>query len=149
MNELTLASIKELIPHREPFLFVDEVVEIEPGVRLVAKRFFPETESFFRGHFPDYPIVPGVVLVEAMAQASGILAFMSLDVKKRAGVIPLFTGIEKARFRAPVRPNDTISIEVVLKYFKPSRMILKTSATVFIKENIASQADLLAMVKKA
>lgn len=108
---LNREEIKDIIPHREPFLLVDEITELEPGVRAVGKYTLTGEESFLKGHFPGKPIMPGVLIVEAMAQTGGIVVLTLPEFK---GKIPLFGGIKKARFKKPVLPGDTLDIEVTI-----------------------------------
>lgn len=102
-------QIKELIPHRDPFLLIDEIEELEPGKRVVAYKNMTPDEFWFKGHFPDYPVVPGVLMVEMMAQA-GCAAMMALPENK--GKIGFFGGIKEAKFRRQVVPGDRLKIEV-------------------------------------
>jgi 3-hydroxyacyl-[acyl-carrier-protein] dehydratase len=99
--------IESIIPHREPFLFVDEVLELEPGARIVARTTFDEDAWFLEGHFPGRPIVPGVILVEAVAQASAIAVLTVLDNR---GKLLLFAGIDKVRFKRIVSPGDELTL---------------------------------------
>ena len=107
---LNIEKIFNLIPHRPPFLFVDSCEIIERGKRGSAKRHFKEDEYFFKGHFPNNPIVPGVIIVEALAQTAGIVVSESLDEYDEKSV--LFMSVNKAKFRKPVLPNDIINLEV-------------------------------------
>ena len=100
---LNQEQIKEIIPHRDPFLLVDEIEEMEPGVRAVGYKNVTGEEGFFRGHFPEYPVMPGVLIVEALAQV-GAVSVLSLPENK--GKLAFFGGIDKAKFRRQVRPGD-------------------------------------------
>lgn len=112
---MDIQKIQSLLPHRYPFLLVDRVVESEPGKRLVAIKNVTVNEPFFQGHFPKKPVMPGVLLIEAMAQATGLLAMESSDVPKEA--IYYLVGVDKARFKSPVVPGDQVRLEVeVLKH---------------------------------
>ena len=112
---MDIQKIQSLLPHRYPFLLVDRVVESEPGKRLVAIKNVTINEPFFPGHFPSKPVMPGVLLIEAMAQATGLLAMESADVPKEA--IYYLVGVDKARFKKPVVPGDQLVFEVeVLKH---------------------------------
>ncbi len=104
--------IETILPHRDPFLFVDEVLELEPGVRAVGRKFVRDDEWFLEGHFPGRPIVPGVIMVEALAQACGIAV---LVVPENRGKLALFAGIDKVRFKRIVSPGDelTLSCEII------------------------------------
>ncbi|MFQ6671834.1 MAG: 3-hydroxyacyl-ACP dehydratase FabZ [Candidatus Tectimicrobiota bacterium] len=106
------AEIKEYLPHREPFLFVDRILEIERGQRVVAEKDVRSEEPWFEGHFPGNPVLPGVLVIEAMAQAAGVLAFWTEGVKGEGAAY--FTSINKVRFRKPVVPGETIRLELDL-----------------------------------
>ncbi|NLT36014.1 MAG: 3-hydroxyacyl-ACP dehydratase FabZ [Gaiellales bacterium] len=106
---LDKAHIQTIIPHRDPFLLLDRVLELKPGVRVVAEKALTGEEEFFRGHFPGFPVMPGVLLIEALAQA-GAVAVLSLP--EFAGKLAVFGGVEKARFRRNVLPGDTLMLEV-------------------------------------
>lgn len=108
---LDIDAIKEIIPHRYPFLLLDRVEELVEGERAVAIKTVTVNEPFFPGHFPEYPVMPGVLIVEALAQA-GAVALLSLDANK--GKLALFAGIDKVRFKRQVRPGDTLRLEVTI-----------------------------------
>lgn len=113
---LDTEEIKKLIPHREPFLFVDSVSEIESGKKLVAEKLFAPEEFFFGGHFPGNPIVPGVIITEAMAQAGGVLFNYSFkeELEKEGFANAYLMGLDRCRFRTPVVPGDRVILEVEL-----------------------------------
>jgi 3-hydroxyacyl-[acyl-carrier-protein] dehydratase len=113
-TSLDINEIMQILPHRYPFLLIDRVVELVRKKRIVAIKNVTINESFFQGHFPTYPIMPGVLIVEAMAQAGG--ALLLTEIPNRHDKLVLFTGIDQAKFRAPVVPGDQVRIEVeVLK----------------------------------
>ena len=104
-----ISAIMALLPHRYPFLLLDRVLEVEPRQRIVARKCVTINEGFFEGHFPGYPIMPGVLQIEAIAQAGGVLVL--LDFERPGDTLMLFTGVERARFRRPVVPGDVLEIE--------------------------------------
>src|SRR5262249_56421333 len=105
-------GIEAIIPHRDPFLFLDEVVELEPGERVVARKLIREDEWFLPGHFPERPIVPGVLMVEALAQAGAVAV---LSVEENRGKLALFAGIDDVRFKRIVEPGDELTLECELE----------------------------------
>ena len=120
---LNYEEIKLLIPHRKPFLFVDECEIIIPGEHGISKKTFNDNEYFFEGHFPNNPIVPGVIIVEAMAQTAGIV--VSYKLREYSDKSVLFMSVNKAKFRKPILPNDTVKFEV--KFLNKVRDVYKFS----------------------
>ena len=110
---LNIQEILDILPHRYPFLLVDRILEVEPGKRIVGIKNVTMNEPFFVGHFPGFPIMPGVLLIEAMAQVGGILAICS--GQERTDRIPYFMGIDRARFRHPAGPGDTLIITLTTR----------------------------------
>jgi 3-hydroxyacyl-[acyl-carrier-protein] dehydratase len=133
-----IQEILGLLPHRYPFLLIDRVVEFERGKRLVAIKNVTMNEPFFQGHFPGYPLMPGVLIVEAMAQAGAII--MLHEIPDRETKLAVFTGIEKAKFRRPVTPGDQLRIEVDVLAFK-SRLG-RMEARALVDGKVACQATL-------
>jgi 3-hydroxyacyl-[acyl-carrier-protein] dehydratase len=125
---IDVQEIMGLLPHRYPFLLIDRIVEFEPTKRLVAIKNVTFNEEFFQGHFPGHPIMPGVLQVEAMAQAGGII-IMS-ETPDRESKLVVFTGIERAKFRRPVVPGDQLRIEVTVLSFRPRAGRIEGKATV-------------------
>ncbi|MFT5033511.1 MAG: 3-hydroxyacyl-[acyl-carrier-protein] dehydratase, partial [Bacteroidia bacterium] len=105
-------EIREYLPHRYPFLLVDRVTEIELGKSITAYKNITVNEAIFNGHFPDMPIFPGVLIIEAMAQAAGILGFKTMDKKPSDGSIYMFAGVDNVRFKRPVVPGDKLVLKV-------------------------------------
>ncbi|MGB9867642.1 MAG: 3-hydroxyacyl-ACP dehydratase FabZ [Bacillota bacterium] len=129
--------VQEIIPHRPPFLFVDEVLELEPGRRAVGIKRVREDEYYFSGHFPGYPVMPGVLIVEALAQV-GAVALLSLP--EYSGKIALFAGIDKFRFRREVRPGDLLRLEATLLWVK--RGMGKGSVRALVGEHVVAEGEL-------
>ena len=135
-------EINNLIPHRSPFLFIDECEILEKGKKGIASRVFKDDEYFFQGHFPDNPIVPGVIIVEALAQTAGIIVSESLTEYDKKSV--LFMSVNKAKFRKPVTPNDKIIFEV--NFLNNVKNVYKFFG-IASKENIkVSEAEFSAMI---
>ena len=125
---LTIQEIMDFLPHRYPFLLIDRVLEFEPQKRIVAIKNVTMNEPFFQGHFPGYPIMPGVLVVEAMAQAGALI--MLSEIEDREKKLAVFTGIEKAKFRRPIAPGDQIRIEVNVLAFRSRAGRIEGRATV-------------------
>lgn len=142
---LDINEIMKLIPHRYPFLLVDRVVEMELGKKIVALKSVTLNEPFFAGHFPGYPVMPGVLMIEALAQAGGVLLYASQPELK--GRIMYFAGIDNARFRRPVRPGDVLRLEVVFTASK--RSLTKMTGRALVDGEVAAEADLSAVVAEA
>ena len=109
MALLNQEQIKEIIPHRDPFLLIDEIVELEPGVRAVGKKYLTEDDYWFKGHFPQEPVQPGVLTIEMLAQTGAVCA---LSLPENKGKIAFFAGIDKARFRGKAGPGDVLTLTV-------------------------------------
>jgi 3-hydroxyacyl-[acyl-carrier-protein] dehydratase len=127
---LSITEIMAILPHRYPFLLIDRVIEMEPKIRVVAIKNVSMNEPHFPGHFPDYPIMPGVLQVEAMAQAGGALLLGEYSAEERADKLMVFTGIENARFRRPVTPGDVLRIEVTVENWRSRAVKMKGECTV-------------------
>ena len=137
-------DIEALLPHRKPFLFVDEIVRVDDS-GSESRYTFKQDEFFFKGHFPEYPVVPGVVLVETMAQAGGAaLSFMGTFEK---GALFFLATVDKVKFRNQVRPGDTVRIEV--KNLRVSSQMIKQAGKMYIGETIAAEAEWMCLVGKA
>lgn len=140
--KLNIEDIKKLIPHREPFIFIEEVRVIERGKIGKSFRIFEETEYFFKGHFPNNPIVPGVVIVEAMAQTAGVVVSENLINNDDKSV--LFMSINKAKFRKPVLPNYKIKFYVEL--LNNIKNVYKFMGRAFHKDDLVAESEFSAMI---
>jgi 3-hydroxyacyl-[acyl-carrier-protein] dehydratase len=129
-------QIMKIIPHRDPFLLIDEINEIEPGKRVVATKYIKEDDFWFKGHFPDYPVTPGVLMIEMLAQA-GAAAMLVLPENK--GKIGLFAGIDKAKFKRQVLPGDTLNLEVEIIKVRGPIGVGKGIATVNGEKAVAAE----------
>jgi len=138
---MNIKEIQELLPHRYPFLLVDRIIEIELGVKVVGIKNVTINEEFFQGHFPGQPIMPGVLIIEAMAQVAGILAFRS---GANVGKAVYFMSIEKAKFRKPVVPGDQLRLEVNVLQHREN--VWKFSGSAVVEEKVAAEAEFTAMV---
>ena len=134
-----IQEILSFLPHRYPFLMVDRIVEYTPGKRIVGLKNVTINEPFFQGHFPDMPIMPGVIMIEAMAQVGGCLVFEGME--ERDEKLVFFMGIEKARFRKPVRPGDQLRIEMVVDRLK-SR-VGKLDGKIYVENQIVCEAKIM------
>lgn len=135
---LNIDEIMKIIPHRYPFLLIDRVLELEPGARAVAEKLVTMNEPFFQGHFPDYPLMPGVLIVEALAQTGSVAALSLEENRSKLGV---FAGIDKVRFKRQVRPGDTLRLEVELT--KMRRSIGFAHGTATVGGELACEGDLM------
>ena len=136
-------EIQKLIPHRYPFLLVDRVLEIVPGKKLVAIKNVTFNEPFFNGHFPGHPVMPGVLIVEALAQAAGVLAVESLGLAG-SGKLVYFMGIEGAKFRAPVEPGCLLDLHVEFTTLRGA--VCKFSGRAMVDGKLCAEAQCTAMI---
>ncbi|OZG70475.1 3-hydroxyacyl-[acyl-carrier-protein] dehydratase FabZ [Hahella sp. CCB-MM4] len=138
---LDINEIREYLPHRYPFLLVDRVVEIKSGESIVGYKNISINEPFFTGHFPDHPIFPGVLIVEAMAQVAGILGFVTTGKKPADGYTYYLAGSDNVRFKRPVVPGDRLMLEA--NFVADKRGIWKFSCRALVDEKLACSADIL------
>ncbi|HKJ21818.1 MAG TPA: 3-hydroxyacyl-ACP dehydratase FabZ [Gammaproteobacteria bacterium] len=144
VSSVEIKEVMNYLPHRYPFLMVDRVLEYERGKSLVAVKNVSVNEPFFQGHFPGNPVMPGVMILEAFAQAAGILAFKSTDSQPTQGVSYYMAGIDNARFREPVTPGDQLMLHVTMN--RTIRSIWKFSAEARVGDKTAASADLMVAV---
>tara|TARA_Y100000768_G_scaffold140016_1_gene104335 strand:- start:62 stop:505 length:444 start_codon:yes stop_codon:yes gene_type:complete len=140
-------DIKKYLPHREPFLFIDEVVQIKENKEIHAIKLIHEDEHLLKGHFPGNPIFPGVIIIEALGQASGILGFVSMNKTPEEGSIYVLAGVDKVRFRKRVRPGDTI--DLISKVVGEKRGIWKFDCRAELDNELICTATILCADRKA
>ncbi len=144
---MDINEIREYLPHRYPFLLVDRVVELDTEAkRIRAYKNVTINEPFFTGHFPQHPIMPGVLIIEAMAQAAGILGFKIMDVKPSDGTLYYFVGSDKLRFRQPVLPGDQLILEA--KYLSVKRGIWKFECEASVDGKAVCSAEIICAERK-
>ena len=139
LNQL---EIQKMLPHRYPFLLIDRIVEIEPNVKAVGLKNVTINEPFFQGHFPRNPIMPGVLIIEAMGQVAGLLAFLS-GLKSKS---VYFMSIEKAKFRKPVIPGDQLRLEI--KVLKRRNNVWRFFGEAFVDDKLVSESEFTAMISE-
>jgi 3-hydroxyacyl-[acyl-carrier-protein] dehydratase len=143
---MDINQILRKLPHRYPFLLVDRVLEIEKGVRIKALKNVTMNEPFFQGHFPARPVMPGVLMLEALAQAAALLSFDALDTDPGDDTVVYFAGIDNARFKRPVGPGDQLILEASIDRHKAGIYRYKARATV--DGNTAVEAELMCTMRK-
>ena len=145
MSAMDIHEIMNYLPHRFPFLLVDRVESVEPGKRIVAIKNVSINEPFFPGHFPNRPVMPGVLILEAMAQVAAILSFKTAGTKPDANSVYYFVGIDKARFKKPVEPGDQLRLEVEIT--RTLKGIWKFAAKAFVLNQLVAEADIMCTVR--
>jgi 3-hydroxyacyl-[acyl-carrier-protein] dehydratase len=147
MNSMDIKAVMDYLPHRYPFLLVDRVLELEPGKRILALKNVTINEPFFPGHFPHHPVMPGVMVIEAMAQAAAILAFKSGERLPDENSVVYFVGIDEARFKSPVVPGDQLMLHARIdRYLKG---IWKFSTEARVGERVAAVAKMMCALRDA
>ena len=141
---MDIDEIKQVIPHRYPFLLVDRVIECDMESRIVGIKNVTTNEPFFQGHFPEYPIMPGVLIIEALAQVACILALKMLKKEGHGSVF--FTGIDGAKFRQPVRPGDQLRLELLK--IKQRGTLFRFQGSAYVGDKLAAECTLQAMLGK-
>jgi 3-hydroxyacyl-[acyl-carrier-protein] dehydratase len=142
--ELRIAEILKILPHRYPFLLIDRVIEVEGDRRLVAIKNVSINEPFFEGHFPGSPVMPGVLTIEAMAQAGAILGLLHSKPEDVKNALVYFMGIDEARFRRPIVPGD--QLKIVITVLRRKAIVWKMRGEVWVGEELAAEATLLSSV---
>lgn len=143
---MDVTQIQKIIPHRYPFLLVDRITEVNIHKNLIGYKNVSISEPIFQGHFPDHPIYPGVMILEGMAQAGGILAFESMEMteEEAAKKVVYFMSIDKAKFRSPVKPGDKLEYRISIVKQKAAIWMLRGEA--YVDDKLVSEADLKAMI---
>jgi len=142
-----VVEIQNILPHRYPFLLVDRIMELTPGEYIEGLKNISISEPVFQGHFPDHPIYPGVMIIEGMAQAGGVLAFKSMneeDQKDSENKVVYFMSIDKAKFRAPVTPGDQLIYKISV--IKNKGAVWQLDAKAYVDDKVVAQAELKAMI---
>ena len=145
-NKGDILEIMNLLPHRYPLLLVDKILEFEEGKSIICIKNVSFNEPFFNGHFPEYPVMPGVLILEALAQASGLLVFKTPSLCPPNESLYLFVGIDKARFKKPVVPGDQLVLKVEMKKSKGGFAVFEASATV--DQEVAAYAEIMCGFKE-
>jgi 3-hydroxyacyl-[acyl-carrier-protein] dehydratase len=145
MNSLDISQIKQYLPHRYPLLLVDRVLNWESGKTIDAIKNVTINEEFFNGHFPNKPVMPGVMTIEALAQTSALLAFLTMGQKPDENAVVYFLGIDKARFKRPVEPGDQLRMHVDI--VRHSRGIWKFQARATVDDQLAVEAELMCTMR--
>jgi 3-hydroxyacyl-[acyl-carrier-protein] dehydratase len=144
---MDIQEILRKLPHRYPIILVDRVLELVPGERVVALKNVTINEPFFMGHFPGHPVMPGVLIIESLAQACAILAFVTLEAKEGDGTLFYFAGIDAARFKKPVIPGDQLRLEAEMGRAK--RGIGKFTARALVDGQVVCETEMICAVRKA
>lgn len=142
---MDIQEVMQYLPHRYPFLLVDRVLECEPGKNIVALKNVTINEPFFMGHFPHHAVMPGVLIIEALAQAAGILSFKSMNRKSDTQSLYYFVGIDNARFKKPVTAGDQLTLHVQITRTTPK--IWKYSAQAKVNDVLVTEADLMCTLR--
>lgn len=144
-DEIDVREIMRLLPHRYPFLLIDRVLSCESGKEIVALKNVTVNEPYFGGHFPNYPVMPGVLIIEAMAQASALLAFKTFDLTRADSNVFYFVGIDDARFKKPVTPGDQLIVKAQI--LRSIKGIWKFTGQAYVDDKLVSQASLMCTMR--
>jgi 3-hydroxyacyl-[acyl-carrier-protein] dehydratase len=145
LSSMDIHRVLEYLPHRYPFLMIDRVVSVEAGSKVVALKNVSINEPYFSGHFPYHPVMPGVLIIEALAQAAAILTFSTEGHKADEKMVYYFVGIDNARFKKPVTAGDQLRLEVTL--VRHARGLWKFHGEAYVEDAIAAEADLLCTIR--
>ena len=144
--KLNIKDVLDTLPHRYPFILVDKVLELIPNRKIRAVKNVTINEEFFIGHFPHYPVMPGVLIIEALAQAAGILSFKSMNESANEESLYFFVGIDNCRFKRPVGPGDVLALNVQIEKVKGG--VWKYQATAEVEQKVCAQAQLMCALRK-
>ena len=144
--KLDIKDILDTLPHRYPFILVDKVLELIPNRKIRAVKNVTINEEFFIGHFPHYPVMPGVLIIEALAQTAGILSFKSMNESANEESLYFFVGIDNCRFKRPVGPGDVLALNVQIEKVKGG--VWKYQATAEVEQKVCAQAQLMCALRK-
>jgi 3-hydroxyacyl-[acyl-carrier-protein] dehydratase len=144
--ELRIAEIMRILPHRYPFLLIDRVIEVDADKRIVAVKNVSINEPFFAGHFPNAPVMPGVLTIEAIAQAGAILGLLHSEPEDIKNAVVYFMGIDEARFRRPIVPGD--QMRIVVEVLRRKAIVWKMRGEVHVGSELAAEATLLSSIGK-
>ncbi len=145
MTGMDITQIMEYLPHRYPFLLIDRVLEIIPGESITAVKNVSINEEFFKGHFPGHPVMPGVLIIEALAQTAAVLTFKTEDVQPGGKIVTYFVGIDKARFRNPVFPGDQLTLHARL--LRHTYRVWKYAVKATVNDQVMAEAELMCTEK--
>ena len=145
-DTLDIRKILDTLPHRYPFILVDKVISLVPNETITAIKNVTINEEFFVGHFPNYPVMPGVLIIEALAQTAGILSFKSMNKTADDNTLYFFVGIDNCRFKKPVVPGDVLNLNVSIEKVRGG--VWKYNAIATVEDNICAQADLMCALRK-
>ncbi len=143
---LDIRKILDTLPHRYPFILVDKVISLVPNERITAIKNVTINEEFFMGHFPNYPVMPGVLIIEALAQTAGILSFKSMNKTADNKTLYFFVGIDNCRFKKPVVPGDVLNLNVSIEKVRGG--VWKYNAIATVENDTCAQADLMCALRK-
>ena len=145
-DTLDIRKILDTLPHRYPFILVDKVTSLVPNETITAIKNVTINEEFFVGHFPNYPVMPGVLIIEALAQTAGILSFKSMNETADDNTLYFFVGIDNCRFKKPVVPGDVLNLNVTIEKVRGG--VWKYNGIATVEDNICAQADLMCALRK-
>ena len=145
MSSMDISEVLEYLPHRYPFLLIDRVISCDLGKKIIALKNVTINEPFFMGHFPHHPVMPGVLIIEAMAQAAAILSFRTMNHKPDDRMVYYFVGIDRARFKKPVGPGDSLTLEVDLN--RRMRNMWIYGGTARVNDAVVAEAELMCTIR--